>query len=228
MRSLEEIAKIVGRNAAQGDIGAAEELGSFCQEFLDAGATKIIRAHLEAGLLFVPLDNRAESAILDRFDNPPASKYYGYRKAKKAFSKKGKRMSVAKTHKTETNYNEVEYRVSSFTRKSGLMVLIEQSEHGTVVAMKSYLTGHESKKFVPDCKILSVENLLMLCIGSFRGLVPETYKALSYEVGSVIGYIQWHKEFLDLPVDEIRSRLPKDLSQHRLPKDLSQQLLRWD
>ena len=137
-------------------------------------------------------------------------------------------MRVAKTHKTETNYNEVEYRVSSFTRKSGLMVLIEQSEHGTVVAMKSYLTGHESKKFVPECRILSVENLLMLCIGSFRGLVPQTYKSLSYEVGSVIGYIQWHKEFLDLPVDEIRSRLPRDLSQHRLPKDLSQQLLRWD
>lgn len=211
MRSLEEIAKIVGRNATQGDIRAVEELGSFCQEFLDDGATKIIRTHLEVGRLYsISLDYKLESAILDRFDNPPASKYYGYRKA---FSKKNKRMRVAKTHKTETNYNEVEYRVSSFTRKSGLMVLIEQSERGTVVAMKSYLTEHESKKFVPACRILSVENLLMMCIGSFRGLVPETYKSLSYEVGSVIGYIQWHKEFLDLPVDEIRSRLPKDLSQ---------------
>lgn len=210
MRSLEEIAKIVGRNATQGDIGAAEELGSFCQEFLDAGAARTIRAQLEVGLHSVPLDHRAASAILDRFDNPPSPKNW-YRKEKKAFSKKNKRMRVAKTHKTETNYNEVEYRVSSFTRKSGLMVLIEQSEHGTVVAMKSYLTGHESKKFVPDCKILSVENLLMLCIGSFRGLVPETYKALSYEVGSVIGYIQWHKEFQDLPVDEIKSRLPRGL-----------------
>lgn len=211
MRSLREVAKIVGRNATQGDIRAVEELGSFCQEFLDDGATKIIRTHLEVGRLYsISLDYKLESAILDKFDNPPPPKNW-YRKEKKAFSKKNKRMRVAKTHKTETNYNEVEYRVSSFTRKSGLMVLIEQSEHGTVVAMKSYLTGHESKKFVPDCKILSVENLLMLCIGSFRGLVPETYKALSYEVGSVIGYIQWHKEFQDLPVDEIKSRLPRGL-----------------
>lgn len=210
MRSLREVAEIVGTNAALGDIGAAEELGSFCQEFLDAGAARTIRSQLEVGLHSIPLDRRAESAILDKFDNPPPPKNW-YRKEKKAFSKKNKRMRVAKAHKTETNYTEVEYRVSSILRKSGLMVLIEPSEHGTVVAMKSYLTGHESKKFVPDCKILSVENLFMLCIGSFKGLVPETYKALSYEIGSVIGYIQWHKDFQDLPLDEIKSRLPRGL-----------------
>lgn len=209
MRTLVEIAKIVGGNATQGDIRSVEELGSFCQEFLDDGATKIIRAHLEVGLQSVSLDYKSESAILDRFDNPPPSKYYWYRRAEKAFSKKNKRMRVAKTHKTETNYNEVEYRVGSFTRESGLMVLTQQWEHGTVVAMKSYLTEYESKKFVPECKILSIENLLMMCIGSFKGLVPETYKALSYEVGSVIGYMQWHKEFQDLPLDEIKTRLPK-------------------